>query len=258
MPPLATIFTTMKVINKLAVIMITSVLMILLVSAGKSEVGPENPDGKAQVPVQAQVPAQSPVPLKTTTPATARIEVVFVEGDVLINSQKPEIGDILGTSFVVQTGKGARCDIVFNSGNALSVGQNALADFDFANQVASVRVDRGGLSSVLKKLTQISDTDAFSVHTATAVAGVRGTSFCVWVDDSSSYICACNGTVHVQDSTGGNGEVLEAAHHTARYFSKTGTSIDKEAAGMRHHTDELLESVASRIGHVIDWNALDG
>ncbi|OHD81802.1 MAG: hypothetical protein A3J97_00015 [Spirochaetes bacterium RIFOXYC1_FULL_54_7] len=246
MSPLAPIFITMKVINKVTTILITLTLMVLLVSAGKSEGESENPAGTAPVP------GQTPVPLQ------ARIEVVFIEGEVLINGQEPELGDRLGTNFVIQTGKGARCDIVFNSGNALSVGQNALADFDFANQVASVRVDRGGLSSVLKKLTQITDTDAFTVQTATAVAGVRGTSFCVWVDDSSSYICACNGIVHVQDSTGGNDEVLEAAHHTARYFSKTGAAIDKETAGMRHHTDDSLQSVASRIGHVINWNTIDG
>ena len=230
--------------------MIISVLMILLVSAGKSEGEPENATGETPVP--------APVPVQTPSAVQAIVEVVFIEGEVLVNGQVPEIGDRLGTSFVVQTGKGARCDIVFNSGNALSVGQNAFADFNFANQVASVRVDRGGLSSVLKKLTQITDTDAFTVQTATAVAGVRGTSFCVWVDDSSSYICACNGTVHVQDSTGSNDEVLEAAHHTARYFSKTGETTNKETAGLRHHTDDLLQSVASRIGHVIDWNTING
>jgi ferric-dicitrate binding protein FerR (iron transport regulator) len=229
----------MNVIYKVITPFLSFTLMILLVSAGKAEMEPETPVVKA------------------TNPLPVQIEVVFIEGEVLINGMEPELGDRLGTQFVVQTGKGARCDIVFNSGNALSVGQNAFADFDFSNQAARVRVDRGGLSSVLKKLTQIADTDAFTVQTATAIAGVRGTSFCVWVDDSSSYICACNGIVHVQDSTGGNDEVLEAAHHTARYFSKIGTVIDKALAGMRHHTDDSLQSVASRTGHVIDWNAID-
>lgn len=234
----ASIFISMKVMKRLLVAISIIALLIFAVAAGKSEAVPES------------IPARAPV--------QPSIEVVFLEGEVLINGKEPDLGDKLGTNFVVQTGQGARCDIVFNSGNALSVGQNALADFDFASQVASVRVDRGGLSSVLKKLTQITDTDAFTVQTATAVAGVRGTSFCVWVDESSSYICACNGVVHIQDSTGDNGEVLEAAHHSARYFSKTGAAINKETAGMRHHTDELLQSVASRIAYTIDWTTIDG
>jgi ferric-dicitrate binding protein FerR (iron transport regulator) len=246
----------MKVINKLFFIVIISSLMILLVSAGNSEGENGKTTGADPVPSTVAVPA--PVVVQSPVSVQAVIEVVFYEGEVLINGQEPEIGDRLGTSFVVQTGKGSRCDIVFNSGNALSVGQNALVDFDFGSQVASVRVDRGGLSSVLKKLSQVTGTDAFTVQTATAVAGVRGTSFCVWVDESSSYICACNGVVHIQDSTGGNGELLEAAHHTARYFSKSGESTKKETAGMRHHTDDLLQSVASRIGYVIDWTTIDG
>ena len=228
----------MRIINRMIVILSVFVLLILAVAAGKSDAVPGS--------IPARVPVQP------------SIEVVFLEGEVLIDGKEPELGDKLGPSFVVQTGRGARCDIVFNSGNALSVGQNALADFDFSSQVANVRVERGGLSSVLKKLAQISGSDSFTVQTATAVAGVRGTSFCVWVDESSSYICGCNGIVSIQDSTGGNAEVLEASHHAARYFSKTGETINKETAGMRHHTDELLQSVASRIGHVIDWNTIDG
>jgi ferric-dicitrate binding protein FerR (iron transport regulator) len=231
------IIMNMKATNKWIVISASLALLILAVSAGKGESEPVAP-----------VAGQSAPPV---------IEVVFLEGEVLIDGQEPELGDKLGTSFVVQTGKGARCDIVFNSGNSLSIGQNALADFDFTNQVANVRMERGGLSSVLKKLVQLGDTDSFSVQTATAIAGVRGTSFCVWVDDTSSYICACNGSVRTIDATGSNDELLEASHHTARLYSKTGSTISKETAAMLHHTDELLQSVASRIGYVIDWNTID-
>ena len=224
--------------NRLLVAISIFTLLLLAVAAGKSEAVPDS--------IPARVPVQP------------SIEVVFLEGEVLIDGKEPELGDKLGTSFVVQTGRGARCDIVFNSGSALSVGQNALADFDFSSQVANVRVERGGLSSVLKKLAQISGSDAFTVQTATAVAGVRGTSFCVWVDESSSYICACNGVLNVADATGGNAERIEAAHHSARYFSNIGDAINKETAGMRHHTDELLQSVASRIAYTIDWTTIDG
>ena len=227
----------MKVINKSFFNLALAALMLLAVSAG------------------------TPEPALTTTPAAVpvqpTIEVVFLEGEVLIDGKEPELGDLLATKFVVQTGKGARCDIVLNSGNALSIGQNALADFDFASQVAQVRVDRGGLSSVLKKLTKLGDSDSFTVHTANAVAGVRGTSFCVWVDDTSSYICACNGIVRIEDSAGHNHELLEASHHAARYFSHVDGKLVKETAGMRHHTDELLQSVASRIGNTIDWSSIN-
>lgn len=242
------IFITMNVRIKVIPILFSLSLIGLLVSAGTADSIPETASGTPA----SQQERSLPLP-----PTKVRIELVFLEGEVLINGQKPEIGDLLDTNFIIQTGRGARCDIVFNSGNALSVGQNALAHFDFTSQVASVRLDRGGLSSVVKKLPRIAGTDAFSVQTATAVAGVRGTSFCVWVDEASSYICACNGVLSVADSAGGNTERIEAAHHSARYFSRSGGIIRKETAGLRHHSDELLQSVASRIAYSIDWTSLD-
>jgi ferric-dicitrate binding protein FerR (iron transport regulator) len=185
-------------------------------------------------------------------------EVAYIQGEVLINGAVPEFGDRLGTEFSVKTGPGARCDIVFGGGNALSVGQNAVAIFDFSRSIVAVRVERGGLSSVLRKLEQLVGEDSFVVRTANASAGVRGTSFCVWVDETSTYVCACNGRVRTLDSAGSQEETLEAAHHAARLYTRLGSSISKEAAGMLHHDDASIQSVADRIGYVIDWNALDG
>lgn len=186
------------------------------------------------------------------------VELVFFQGDVLINGEAPELGDKLGTGFSVKTGPGARCDIVFDGGNALSVGQNAFVKLDFSQVAVAVDVERGGLSSVLKKLDRIAGNESFQVKTATAVAGVRGTSFCVWVGADSTYVCACNGVVRTIDAMGGNEQTLEAAHHSAKLYSRTGSGITAEAAGMLHHDDALLQTVADRIGYRIDWTEVDG
>jgi len=113
------------------------------------------------------------------------------------------------------------------------------------------------LPSVLKKLEKIAATDSFNVRTEQAVMGVRGTSFCVWADASSTYVCACNGEVHTVDSKGSNEETLAAAHHVARLYAPKDGVLSVEAAGMLHHSDESLESVASRIGYTIDWTKID-
>lgn len=197
---------------------------------------------------------------RSETPGQARaraVELAFFEGDVLINGQVPELGDKLGTGFSVTTGPGSRCDIVFDGGNALSVGQNAFVKLDFSQLTVAVNIERGGLSSVLKKLDKIAGTDSFRVETQTAVAGVRGTSFCVWVGPDSTYVCACNGKVRTIDAAGGHEEVLEAAHHTARLYTKTGSGISMESAGMLHHDDSSIQSVADRIGYQIDWAHVD-
>lgn len=186
------------------------------------------------------------------------IEVVYIQGEVLIDGVAPELGDKPGLTFSIRTGADARCDLVFNNGNALSVGQNAVAVLDFASPTAQVNLERGSLSSVMKKLETLVNKDSFVVQTGTAVAGVRGTSFCVWANAESAYICACNGIVRTIDNAGGNEQLIEAAHHSARLYSRSGPNIQMETAGMQFHTDELLQSVASRIGYTIDWEHIDG
>jgi len=234
--------------NKAFMVIAATLVSLILFSCAKAS--------KDDEPAAKAAPAEAAPAVATLSPAST-VEVAFLQGEVLIDGKAAELGDALPKSFIVQTGPGARCDLVFNGGNVLSVGQNGLAEFDFASLVATVRLERGGLSSVLKKLESLAAKDSFIVNTESAVAGVRGTSFCVWVDENSSYICACNGAVRTIDANGSNEELLEASHHTARLYSKAGTAISKETAAMLHHTDELLESVASRIGYVIDWSRID-
>ncbi len=187
----------------------------------------------------------------------ARGAVVFFEGGVKVDGAAPEIGRELGAKVLVETGPGASCEIVFDGKNAIRVSQNAVAALDFSGIVKEVSLKKGGLTSVLRKLGKIADSDSFRVVTGTAIAGVRGTSFCVWADDSTAYVCACNGTVRTIDAKGGNDQVLSAAHHLAREYSKKGDSIGISPAGIEHHSDASVESLAARIGERLDWTKED-
>ncbi|MGA2545651.1 MAG: FecR family protein [Rectinemataceae bacterium] len=196
----------------------------------------------------AQASMAAPVP---------RGMVVFFEGDVKIDGTAAEIGRALGAKTLIETGSGASCDIVFDGKNALRVSQNAVAALDFSGIVKEVTLKKGGLTSVLRKLDKIAGTDSFRVVTPIAIAGVRGTSFCVWVDDKSTYVCACNGTVKTIDAKGSNELVLSAAHHTARNYLMKGETIGLSTAGVEHHSDAGMESLAARIGEKIDWSKED-
>jgi ferric-dicitrate binding protein FerR (iron transport regulator) len=183
--------------------------------------------------------------------------VAFVQGVVTVNGSSVEPGDEIGRTFTVQTEQGARLDIIFDEQNALSVNQNALAYIDLTSVAPQVRIDRGGFTSVLRKLEKLAGRDSFNISTGQAVLGVRGTSFCVWVDAASTYVCACNGVVHTVDAKGNNEETLASAHHMARLYSSLNGAISVEAAGLLHHDDESVQSVASRIGYTIDWTKID-
>jgi hypothetical protein len=203
-------------------------------------------------PKKRAAPLPPPAPI-----AVSRASVVFVEGDVRIDGTAAEIGRELGAKADIETGPNASCDIVFDGKNAVRVGQSSSVLLDFSGIVKEASIKKGGLTSVLRKLRQIADSDSFRVTTPTAVAGVRGTSFCVWVEEGLTYVCACNGSVHTIDAAGANALDLSAAHHSAREYSKKGTATLVTTAGIEHHSDASVESLAARIGEKIDWTKKD-
>lgn len=190
-------------------------------------------------------------------PGKSRGSIVFLEGEVTVDGTKAEIGQVLGPRARIETGPASTCDLVFDGRNAVRVSQNSLALLDFSRLVKEIDLKKGGVASVLKKLEKLTDRDSFRVTAPTATAGVRGTSFCVWTDETTSYICACNGTVSTVDASGANEEILSSAHHTARLYTRDGGSITKVPAGLAHHDDASVQAVADRIGYTIDWSKAD-
>lgn len=198
-------------------------------------------------------------PTKTVAPAgqPSVAIVAFLQGEVVIDEKPAEIGQSVAVRARIRTGPDASCELVYNGKNAIRLGKNTEAVIDFAAATAEIELNRGGVTSVLRKLGKVAGTDSFRIRTGTAVAGVRGTSFCVWADATSTYVCACNGTVHTEDAKGGNELTLTAAHHLAKLYTAAGQSISVEAAGMAHHDDHAVESLAERIGESVDWTVVD-
>ncbi len=190
-------------------------------------------------------------------PGVLRGKVVYLEGSVEIDGQPAELGTELGLRAIVRTGPNSFCDIVFADKNAVRVTMNAVANLDFSGPVIEVDLEKGGVTAVLRKLQAAADQDSFRVKSPSAVAGVRGTSFCVWSDGTESYICACNGTVRTIDARGSNESVLSSTHHAAVVYSPSGQGYSAAAAALLHHTDEQVESLAARIGETIDWTKMD-
>jgi ferric-dicitrate binding protein FerR (iron transport regulator) len=199
----------------------------------------------------------SDAPASNVSASPTRGKIVYLEGEVKIDGSAAVIGQQLGAKARIETGPNASCEIVFDEKNALRVSQNAVASLDFSGIVKEVSLKKGGLSSVLRKLGQVAGQDSFRVVSDTAVAAVRGTCFCVWVDEKSTYVCACNGSVRTIDAKGSNELMISAAHHDARNYVKDGSAIHIAVAGIEHHSDASMESLAARIGEKIDWTKKD-
>ena len=184
-------------------------------------------------------------------------KIVYIEGDVRIDGAAAEIGKLLPPKVLVETGSTGSCDIVLGAKNALRISPNAIAQLDFSGIVKEVTLKKGGFAAVLRGLVKSADYDSFRVVTAAASAGVRGTCFCVWAGENETYICACNGAVRTLDAKGSNVLSLESAHHLAKYYTVSGGATSVRPAGLEHHDDAAVESLAARIGETVDWTKED-
>ena len=196
---------------------------------------------------------------KETVALVTQIVVDYVEGDVLIDGEVAVAGQKLDAKFTVQTGEASYCAVIFDAKNIMHIDAETVASVDLGQAVKQVTLERGIIASAFRKLDQVagSDGDGFRLTTPTAVAGVRGTVFFVKAEsEESSYVCACNGVLHISDDDGDNDRLVESAHHAAFRYVQEGDGVASSVAPLLFHTDEMMELGAARIGETIDWTTV--
>lgn len=184
-------------------------------------------------------------------------KILFTSGTVTADGKEVEEGDVLSPVVTLKTGPKSRAEVAFDGKNIFRLGENTVVKVDFSELRKVVVLQNGNFTSVLRNLAKGVGSDAFQLKTPSVAAGVRGTSFCVWVKDDLTYFCTCNGSVALQDSSGGNPFLTNNAHHGAKVYTKTATGYTVQDAGLEHHTDADLESLAKEIGETIDWTKVD-
>ena len=184
--------------------------------------------------------------------------IAYIEGQATIDGKAANIGDTVPLGSTVVTDAQSLCEIRFNGKNAIRLAESTTFVFDPANVQRGSELKQGALIMVLKNLTVGADGSGFRLRTPSAVAGVRGTSFFVKaVDAQTTYICCCNGAVHVEDYAGGSKADIEAPHHKAFVYQTTDTGIGVTDATQLYHTDADMQKVASDVGVTIDWTVPD-
>jgi hypothetical protein len=182
----------------------------------------------------------------------------YMEGSVTINGQQAAIGDEVPLGSVIMTSEQSLADIEFNTRNVVRLSEKTTLVFNPRNLQTGSELRRGALTLVLKNLSAGSAGENFLVRTPSTVAGVRGTSFFIKVESpSSTYVCACNGTVQVLDADGSLLRELVASHHRAVSVSDSSGKPQVLDAPMLYHTDKDLDAVAADIGYTIDWSVVD-
>ncbi|OHD71226.1 MAG: hypothetical protein A2W19_10615 [Spirochaetes bacterium RBG_16_49_21] len=185
--------------------------------------------------------------------------IVSYVGQVTINGKAvSSIGETIKYGDIIETGDKSYCEMILNEKNILRLNETSTLVFNISEKESSLDLTKGWLAGVTKKI--FSKERTYLIKTPTAVAAIRGTSFCTKVEaPDSTYFCVCNGKIELKKSGGETGDMVESPHHSARRFKKEGDktiSIDKNP-GLLYHNDEGIEAMAKEINVTVDWTTVD-
>lgn len=168
--------------------------------------------------------------------------VVLLKGDVTRNGSALSLHDRILNGDRLHTGGDSAVEVVFGDGLIVRFGSGSEVLVD----AGALRLNRGWIAAVKN-----ADARSVDVITPTATASVRGTSLCLKVEsETSTYACACNGTVHFHTKDGKE-LPLTSAHHAARTFGADGTVAEST---LKYHDDSTMEELAPKIKHPLDWS----
>jgi hypothetical protein len=162
--------------------------------------------------------------------------VYFRLGDAAINDKPVKIGQELLDDDVIITGPESYVEVKFGQQSGFRIREQSEVQVHLKDDL-DLDVKKGKVLSILEKHSR------YSVRTPAAVAAVRGTIFFVAaIDPDSSYFCACNGTISIEEKNGTEVKRLSSAHHQANFCEKENGQPNMTTAGMYEHTDlEIFE-----------------
>jgi FecR protein len=191
----------------------------------------------------------------STQPGIGIVE--FLDGDVAINGVPADFGQLVEFGDWVQTGPDSLVDIVFDRANIFRLGENTVATIEIGTTRQSVNLRYGSLAAVFNRLRTLSGRGTFAVRTPTVAGGVRGTSFFIRVIDSTTtYVCACNGTLELDPEGPSEAFLDSATDHSAHYFRESNGTVTVQTAPLVYHSSEGLNKIADQIGVTIPWGTL--
>ena len=169
-------------------------------------------------------------------PALAQEEGVlhFLVGDVRVDGKKATLGMKIGRGVTVETGAASVAEVRYGHETGLRIREDSRVKIDRPASAYRILLAHGALLSMVKHRTD------FEVQTPITAAGVRGTFFFVQVpDDTTTYVCACNGTVELRDGKRMLKKVSAAHHEPCRLHGRPGQVVI-EPQGMLDHTDKEI------------------
>jgi hypothetical protein len=193
--------------------------------------------------------------------AADKASVIYVDGEVTMNGSPASVGDDVQPGATISTGSDGLCEVVFNKKNIIHITGGTILTFDPEVLSKGATLRRGAIAMVLRNLGPFASNPGelrFRISTSTVVAGVRGTCFFVKVeDDNNTYVCCCNGSLHIEGASGEFTQNIAGSHHREVRVSRSVGGLSVAAAPLLYHTDADVEAIAEKIGETIDWTKID-
>ncbi|MFH0976811.1 MAG: FecR family protein [Spirochaetota bacterium] len=180
-------------------------------------------------------------------------------GKVLISgSADIKTGRAIIFGDIIETGEKSSCDILINEKNILKINQNTRLVFNISSESNVLQVETGWFAAITKQ--PFTKQMHYIIKSPTLVAAVRGTSFCMKVENpQSTYFCVCNGSIELKEPDDKTGDIVVSAHHSARRYikGKDGKITIEKNPGLLYHNDQGIEDMAKKINVTIDWKQPD-
>lgn len=181
-------------------------------------------------------------------------KVIQFVGKATINGQKIDLNKPVKYGDVIETGDDGTCHIQVGEKSLFMLNKNTKLVFNISKDRNELTLEKGWFAGITRKV--FSAKGKYILKTPTVIAAIRGTSYCVKVENpKSTYFCVCNGTIGLEGSGEEKSTDVSAAHHSAKRFemNEKGKLVIDKTVGMLYHTDENLEKLASIISEKIDW-----
>ena len=182
-----------------------------------------------------------------------RGKITLALGKVTVNNKSVNSGAIIKFGDVIETGIDGVCELSIGDKSLLRISTNSRLVFNVSGEKNILELQKGWLAGITRKA--FTKNGIYLIKTPTVAAAIRGTSYCIKIENpKSSYFCVCNGVINLQGAGAARGVDVTSSHHSAKRFKldKTGKLEIDHKPGLLYHGDKTIEELAGKINEKVD------
>ena len=167
----------------------------------------------------------------------------FIIGDVNVNGQSAQINQIIKSNSIIETGLQSIAEVRLGKHSGTQIREKSKVEIANSDSGWDIIAHQGAVLNLIKPGTN------FNVRGPAAVIAVRGTIFYTnTYEDSTQYICTCNGSIAILDDVNIN-KTISASHHEGYTAVLSNEGQTLEPTPMKEHSDLEIFEFMYRIEH---------